>query len=1037
MKKKNLLALSALVLSLGLTVSSCAGAQGEKGDQGDKGDQGEQGPQGEQGIPGEPGKSFVDIIVLPSVTNDGKVTQDKWAVEAGANETVTFTFTPAESTDNLVIDLKINDTVVADVVEPNEDGTLTFAFTVDDSYQSVQVTNVTFTSVSTYGQLLLQDAGKAIVDADKGINLTYTAGTSGQVPFIEDSKDVVANNYTEKATETVQKVYSDAEKAVNTAYTNAVKDHKDDVKAQLNAIKEAANAEIEKINTAYATALTEAKDQAKVDLNTMVTALNNENYLDADKTAQRDSFTAKIDAATSLVSLGNVINGEVALSTFGDKDSEANRFYGLKAKAFEEAEAALDSVEKFETELEDETTLALLKQYVETTELPSEVAKTELAKISSATEINWVKDSTNGDHTDVGYAAAEAIKGSVENIKDAIVKKVKADYRAEIENSAALASLNETRTALLGVVDTAISNFVTADKDNTLSLAQYVTPTYVPDSVNEADKSIKNSSTITLIGYIEYCLSQPVNGSVVTAFANERIQSAKSTALKSLKAAKDAINDATYKALTSYSVNTTTNKVTVSKNVVGTGDVTKTVENPFFNNIPDSPTDNKYEVELTDLVKPTLVTGAQSFNLDEYYKLLEKEETFGVAENETVYGTLHIQEWAKDHLTDFDKIYFEGLTKIKNSLTTAVDGVVTLDENGPLVKKSDVTKMWTDLDVEKVVTPEYNNAAQIISFADGVKTNADLLVKLNSGFKTWLDQKAKVDDKFADHFANDTSSTMAEDAKKVVESALKGEMSENEIENWVKSSNLESLYKADIAAYIEDAKDYALQVYQNSIAGDITLEKYKANKKVYEESVAVLTGENAPDTIREVDSWIKQLRIGLGLDKTSLPTGLGVESVAGQNTSYGSFTWTNSSNFKMEEDTTSSTHIQTVYKLSGDAIVQDSSADVSGFWGQTGTDLSGSKVYVLTFKAAVGTKIKTGYVSKPGTTLGLAIENWSGDKVEEVKLRTIESSGSMTLVVPVSDIGSLKYAGLNMQIEVLDIEGDVVHTYYFDASGLN
>ena len=392
MKKKNLLALSALVLSLGLTVSSCAGAQGEKGDQGDKGDQGEQGPQGEQGIPGEPGKSFVDIIVLPSVTNDGKVTQDKWAVEAGANETVTFTFTPAESTDNLVIDLKINDTVVADVVEPNEDGTLTFAFTVDDSYQSVQVTNVTFTSVSTYGQLLLQDAGKAIVDADKGINLTYTAGTSGQVPFIEDSKDVVANNYTEKATETVQKVYSDAEKAVNTAYTNAVKDHKDDVKAQLNAIKEAANAEIEKINTAYATALTEAKDQAKVDLNTMVTALNNENYLDTDKTAQRDSFTAKIDAATSLVSLGNVINGEVALSTFGDKDSEANRFYGLKAKAFEEAEAALDTVEKFETELEDETTLALLKQYVETTELPSEVAKTELAKISSATEINWVKD---------------------------------------------------------------------------------------------------------------------------------------------------------------------------------------------------------------------------------------------------------------------------------------------------------------------------------------------------------------------------------------------------------------------------------------------------------------------------------------------------------------------------------------------------------------------------------------------------------------------------------------------------------------------
>ena len=141
----------------------------------------------------------------------------------------------------------------------------------------------------------------------------------------------------------------------------------------------------------------------------------------------------------------------------------------------------------------------------------------------------------------------------------------------------------------------------------------------------------------------------------------------------------------------------------------------------------------------------------------------------------------------------------------------------------------------------------------------------------------------------------------------------------------------------------------------------------------------------------------------------------------------------------MEEDKTSSTHIQTVYKLSGDAIVQNDSADVSSFWGQAGTDLSRTKVYVITFKndSSVAINVKTGYTSKPGTTLGLADPNWSGDKVEEVKPRTIQANGNMTLVVPVSDIGSLKYAGLNMQIEVLDSEGDVVHTYYFDASGLN
>ena len=81
MKKKNLLALSALVLSLGLTVSSCAGAQGEKGDTGDKGDTGETGPQGPEGKPGQDGKTYIDVIVLP--VEGGTITQDKFAVTEG------------------------------------------------------------------------------------------------------------------------------------------------------------------------------------------------------------------------------------------------------------------------------------------------------------------------------------------------------------------------------------------------------------------------------------------------------------------------------------------------------------------------------------------------------------------------------------------------------------------------------------------------------------------------------------------------------------------------------------------------------------------------------------------------------------------------------------------------------------------------------------------------------------------------------------------------------------------------------------------
>ena len=60
MKKRNLLSLSALVLSLGLVVTSCAGTPGAEGKPGAEGPQGPQGPQGE---PGEPGKTYIDLLL--------------------------------------------------------------------------------------------------------------------------------------------------------------------------------------------------------------------------------------------------------------------------------------------------------------------------------------------------------------------------------------------------------------------------------------------------------------------------------------------------------------------------------------------------------------------------------------------------------------------------------------------------------------------------------------------------------------------------------------------------------------------------------------------------------------------------------------------------------------------------------------------------------------------------------------------------------------------------------------------------------------
>ena len=226
MKKKNLLALSALVLSLGLTVSSCAGAQGEKGDTGDKGDTGETGPQGPQGEAGQDGKTYVDVIVLNSVTNDGKITQDKWAVEEGKNETVTFTFTPKDETVDLIVDFQINGEVVADVIQPNEDGTLTFTFTVDDSYKSVQVTNASFTSVKAYAGLRMREFYETLTDGDSQlIKLDETGvadSTQVKGQWADESNSVVTelNKQISSLTKAVDDLGKDATSAEKVAKVN-------------------------------------------------------------------------------------------------------------------------------------------------------------------------------------------------------------------------------------------------------------------------------------------------------------------------------------------------------------------------------------------------------------------------------------------------------------------------------------------------------------------------------------------------------------------------------------------------------------------------------------------------------------------------------------------------------------------------------------------------------------------------------------------------------------------------------------------------
>ena len=782
MKKKNLLALSALVLSLGLTVSSCAGQPGEQGPAGDKGPQGDKGEQGEPGEPGQDGKTFIPVIVV----NDrdiigGKITQDKYWVEAGKNEPVTFTFTPDVATDNLVIDFEINGEVVEFSPDAGE-----YTLTVSDDYGTVQVTAATFTSVDKYGVKLLDDVVKGILTNDKSLNLTYVDDNGEAQTFLDHSKkEFVSNEYSADATAAVQEVYDDAVDAVNDAVEAAKKDHKDDIAAQLEAIETVANEQITKINEAYTKAVADAKLEAKSDLDDLGEDAVRDEYASADLEAQQETFVAKVDAATTIQGVGNVVNGNVAEGTNGTGDAEANSFFNLKKMAFEEIDAALESVSSYEDDLEDnDALLASLKTWgVDTTKLPSAIAEEQYKLISAATEINYVKATSSVPaHTDLGYAGAALVTGAVTDIKDTLITNIKAKYHKEINESAALADSESTRTALLGVVDTAISNFVNADTNQSvMSLEQYVGTTFDLSMIDPDDKSVASASTINLIGYLEYCLAQPVNGSVNTAFAQERLQAAKKEVLGTLKQARDAIKDETYEALTAYSTVSNVDYIE-ERTVTRKGSISGEVVNPFFDVAVTETANRGYKVTAktssavnAETVKVNGVKQSMpaTYNLDDWYAVLSACEITVPQGN---YGTLYLQSWANSHASDFKKIYVDGLNVLKTALagteaTTAVnakdakgvlgaistsglkgswvgktEGTTTTytqvtGDNYDYVTSDSLKTQWTNLNKDVTSTTEDSKITDvdgIVSFADGVTDNLSGLVALNDGFKAWF-----------------------------------------------------------------------------------------------------------------------------------------------------------------------------------------------------------------------------------------------------------------------------------------------------------
>ena len=1099
MKKKNLLTLGALCLSLGLVVSSCN--QTTPGTPGEPGKPGEDGQPGKDGVDG---KTYKDVIVInDNNIQGGSVKQDVYFVTEGEHDKVTFTFTPEDENNNIVIGFEIN----GEVVEDLDPSSLTYTIEDADAYEgTIQVTGVIFTSVEGYGQKLLEDAVSEILKSDKALDLVKTYGeTSDKDVHFLDKEDVVSTTYSEDATAAVQEAYDDGVDTVADAVADAQKEHKDDVKAQLGAIEEVAKGEADKIKAAYEQAIKDAKVVAKEDLEDLSDKLTREEFAEENQKAQLDSFNAKVDSATTIQGLASIVNGSELEGTNGKNDSEANSFYNLKSIAYGEIDAALESVIGYEEDLEDnEALLNSLKTWgVDTTKLPSAIAEEHYKIVSEATEIKWVEDKTNGNHTDLGYAGAEAIKGSVTNIKDTLLANIKAKYHKEINESKALADSESTKTALLGVVDTAISNFSNADTNQTLmGLDQYV-GTGV-EGFNRADKSVDDAKTINLIGYIEYCLAQPVNGSVNTAFMQERLQAAKTEVLSQLKTAKDAIKDSLYLELTSYS---TVNKVNYVENrtVSKKGSISSTVVNPFFTTKTEETNSGFEVIEKTETtaVEPVDVKNSNgvaqetkpTYNLNDWYNVLTKCE---VTPEEGNYGTLYIQEWANEHASDFKKIYVDGLKLLKEKLSgakatsisnaesaTGVLGAIsTSGLNGSFVK---VENVWTEvsgddydyvtasnletqwLNINKSLTPttedsKITEAEDIVSFADGVKENIASLVTLNDGFKAWFaGSKVEDTDVYTGGIINKdlaykkyfdgTTSSLRKAFNAELNAALKGEVTEASVKSWTKSNNLNKLYEADVAEYLENAKEILAQK-KDTIIASATVTEVPAINSVYNSYVSFVGHKLGKDsqgnwvvddakgtysgylckTIASVDTWLKDADDALANKKVSLSPVVEIETT--NSTTYTpegstvSYSWQNNKDFALSaEDKTT----YTLYTVTGTAIAQPKdNAAINAFWGTTVEE--NSKVYVLQLHFAADTKLKTGYVDAVGTALGSV---GSGSGVTQVKQKDVGSDGSITFVVGAGKLSdTLDYTGKVLAIEVLGANGKVVATYYFDASKL-
>ena len=994
MKKKNLLTLGALCLSLGLVVSSC----NQAGTEGPTGPTGPTGPQGEPGKDGADGKTPLPIVVFNPLYEGGTVKQDVYFAVQGEHDKVTFTFT-AKNEGDVITYFEINGEEVS--IAP--DATSYTVEDIDTSYPNgIQVTGLTYQSLDAYATTGVTDFFKTISDADN------------QVKYGTEPEGLVKSAYYDV---TLEKLVTDKVAEVKKAYTVLDKDAT--VTEKVEAIKTATEKAKAEIQEAYDNLVTAAKNTAKTALKTLDESLVNSNYTEADRKTVLDTANAEVDAATSLQGLAAIVN----TATANLSGAKYNKLFALKAQAFAEIKSAVEATGSFEKDVEDNKDI-LADYGITADSKPSEIAKTYYAQASAATEITTVEVEET-TLTSIGKEAKEAIEASVESVKGTLLANIKAAYIAEVDNSKVLADAQNAASTIKGVIEATVANFASEDEENPKSIAEFVKTT--------ADG---------LIYRLENAVTKAVVDNGVTAFNNERIENAKQAAIASFQEKVDEIKaaDAGYVEAVSYTKDSTDNKITPKKTswVLATVEETNvTLDTPFFTSTGTG------EEKTWSLVAPEtgLVTeeggkGLTDYNVDTWLTTLK-----GV----TLSSPLVVKQFESTHIGDFEKIYDEAIKVLTESLRTKL---ALGDIEGEYISSDDVLTSFNNSVKDKTLN-------EIIKVGQSTYASKELLTKLNDAVEEDVAARVEKDSAYETLFGSEETSVYREELGNLVDLLVSGQAGESEVNAFIEEDNLNSLYAQDVARYLEDAKDVLTQVYQNLISSttNIDVAQYRtltklfndfsswAGHKLTQTEDGWVIDENGTyerylcNTINSVETWLSDARTALQsvVDGTPVtgPTTVEVSVDKSYVTdSYNGATWNQSQGLEFSEPVLEAGKSAEI-NVTGTAIVQGADAGYNQFWGVK--DANGSKVYLLKLSLPQDTKIKTGYkLTNDGKALG-AVKD---DGVNSVKEFTIDDSGSISFVVATGDIGTLEYGERNLQVDVYDAQGYLVGSYYFDASAL-